>query len=202
MGDVHERDPDLPLEGLELELHLLAELEVECPEGLVQQKDRRMVDERAGEGDPLLLAAGQLPCPALAVARQANELECLVDSALFFGATDLLLAQAVAHILGNVHVREEGVVLEDRVDVPPIRGHPGDRPAGQDDLTGGRLLEARDHPERRRLAATGRAKEAVERAAGDAQVHPVDCRHVAELLRDTDDLDVRMTAVDRAGGGR
>jgi len=161
-----------------------------------------MVDQRAGEGDPLLLAAGQLPRPPLAVAGEANEVERLVDPSLLLGAADLLLAQAVADVLGHVHVREEGVMLEDGVDVAPVRRHAGDRPAGQDDLADGRLLEARDHPECRRLAATRRSKEAVERAAGDAQVHPVDRGHVPEALRDIDNLDVRMTAIDTARRGR
>ena len=57
MRDVHERDPDLALDVLELELHLFAELEVEGAERLVEQKDARMVDERPRQRDPLLLAA-------------------------------------------------------------------------------------------------------------------------------------------------
>ena len=57
VGHVHERDPDLALEGLELELHLLAQLEVEGAERLVEEEHGGPVDERAGERDALLLAA-------------------------------------------------------------------------------------------------------------------------------------------------
>ena len=48
------------LDPLQLELHLLAQLQVERAERLVEQQHLRPVDERAGERDPLLLAAGEL----------------------------------------------------------------------------------------------------------------------------------------------
>ena len=52
--------PDLALDLLELDLHLLAELEVEGAERLVEQQHLGPVDQRAGQGDPLPLAAGEL----------------------------------------------------------------------------------------------------------------------------------------------
>ena len=83
-------------------------------------------------------------------------------------------------------------MLEDRVDVALVRRDAGDRLAGEEDLALGRLLEAGDHPQGRRLAAAGRAEQAVERAAAAiVQRHPVDRDDVAEALRDVDDLDVR-----------
>ena len=50
----------LTLQALELQLHLLAELEVQCTQRLVQQQDLRLVDQTAGNGNTLLLAAGHL----------------------------------------------------------------------------------------------------------------------------------------------
>ena len=60
VGHVHERDPDLGLDALELDLELAAELEVERAERLVEEQHVGPVHERPGERDPLLLAAGQL----------------------------------------------------------------------------------------------------------------------------------------------
>ena len=57
---VDERDADLLLDPLELDLHLLAQLEVERAERLVEQQHLRAVDDRAGERDALALAAGEL----------------------------------------------------------------------------------------------------------------------------------------------
>ena len=57
---------------LELDLHLLAQLEVEGAERLVEEQHPGPVDERAGEGDALALAAGQLAGLAAVVALQAD----------------------------------------------------------------------------------------------------------------------------------
>ena len=81
MGHVDERDPDLALELLELDLHLVAELAVERAERLVEEQHRRVVDQGPGQGDPLLLAARQLPGPAPLVPGQPHELERLADAA-------------------------------------------------------------------------------------------------------------------------
>ena len=79
VGHVDERDPDLGLDALELDLELRAELEVEGAERLVEEQHVRPVHERAGERDPLLLAAGQLVRLALLVAGEVDELERLAD---------------------------------------------------------------------------------------------------------------------------
>ncbi len=77
----------------------------------------RAVDDRARERDALALAAGELDRLAVAVAAEPHHLEHLVDLALALGARDALHLQPVADVLGDGHVREERVVLEDRVDV-------------------------------------------------------------------------------------
>ena len=60
VGHVDERDPDLLLERLQLDLERLSQLRVERAQRLVQQQHRRVQDERPGERDPLLLAAREL----------------------------------------------------------------------------------------------------------------------------------------------
>ncbi len=206
MGHVDERDPDLTLERLQFELHLLAELEVEGSERLIEKEDGGAVDQGPGQSDPLLLPAGHLPGPSPLVSVEADQGQGLADSALLLLALHLPLAQAVAHVLGDVHVREQGVVLEDRVDVPLVGRHPGDRLAGQQDLARGRLLEAGDHAQGRGLAAAGRAEERVEGPGCDAQVHRIDRHDVSEPLRDVQDLDIRLGRSRRSGrspaGGR
>ena len=77
VGDEDERDPDLALDPLELDLHRLAQLEVEGGERLVEQQGARQVDERPGQGDALLLAAGQLGRAAAGELGEADDLEHL-----------------------------------------------------------------------------------------------------------------------------
>ena len=59
VGDVDEGDADLVLDALELDLHLLAELQVERAQRLVQQQHPRVHHQRPGQRDALLLAAGE-----------------------------------------------------------------------------------------------------------------------------------------------
>ena len=61
VGHQDKGNADVALQGLQLDLHFLAQLAVERRQGLVEQQHRRPVDEGAGQGDALLLTAGQLP---------------------------------------------------------------------------------------------------------------------------------------------
>ena len=56
---VDEGDAQVGLQVLELELHLLPQLEIECAERLVQQQHPGAVDQRAGQRHPLLLPAAR-----------------------------------------------------------------------------------------------------------------------------------------------
>src|SRR6185295_4232874 len=142
-----------------------------------------------GEGHALLLAAGHLPGAALAVALEANECERLGDPTLLVSLLDLALPQPITDVLGDIHVREQRVVLEDRVHVALVRRDARDGLAGEQDLAFGRLLETGDHPQRRRLAAARWAEQRIERATRDREIHRIDGGDRAEALGHADDLD-------------
>ena len=63
--------------GAQLQLHVLAELEVERREGLVEQQDLGLGRQRPGERRALDLAAGQLGRPARAETLEPDEREQL-----------------------------------------------------------------------------------------------------------------------------
>ena len=118
---VDERDPDLALDALELDLHPVPKLEVEGSERLVEQQHLQSVDDRPCERDPLPLAARELRRPAAAEPGQLHHLQRLADPFVTLRLAHLLDHQAVADVLRDGHVREECVVLEDRVHVPVVR---------------------------------------------------------------------------------
>ena len=60
VGDVDEGDAELALEALQLGAHLDAQERVERRQRLVEEQDRRIGDQRAGQRHALLLAAGEL----------------------------------------------------------------------------------------------------------------------------------------------
>ena len=98
--------------------------------------------------------------------------------------------QPEGDVLVDREVREEGVVLEDRVHVPLVRRQPGDVLALELDQARRRLLEPADHPQGRGLATAGRAEEAEELAVPDLEVDVIDGRRVTESLDDIDQTDV------------
>jgi hypothetical protein len=81
-------------------------------------------------------------------------------------------------------VREEGVALEHGVDVAFVRRKAGHVGIAQEDRSAGGLLEAADHPQRRRLAAARRAEQGEELAFRDPQAEVVDRDRLLEDLRD------------------
>jgi hypothetical protein len=143
VGHEQEGDADVTLDALELDLHLLAQLEVEGAQGLVEQQHPGAVDEGAGQRHPLPLAAGQLPRPPAAEAAEPDRVQRLLGPGLALGLAHALHHQAVGDVLRHRHVREERVVLEDRVHVAVERGVPGDVAAAEVHRAGRGLLESR-----------------------------------------------------------
>ena len=119
--DHDEGDADVALDPLELDLHRLAQLEVERAERLVEQQHLRVHDERAGERDALLHAARELRGLGLLAPGEAHQLERLVGLLVALLLADLALLEAVGDVVEHGHVREQRVGLEDRVDVALVR---------------------------------------------------------------------------------
>ena len=70
----------------------------------------------------------------------------------------------------------------------------GDVPLAQADLSLSGQIEPGDHPEQRRLAATGRTQKADHIAAVQVQVHIGDGGHMAELFGDVDQRKIKHGA--------
>ena len=89
--------------ALQLELHLLAQLQVERAERLVEQQHARPVDERARERDALALAARELDRLALrraSASRTSRSASLRARGAL--ALADALDHQPVGDVLGDV----------------------------------------------------------------------------------------------------
>ena len=122
VGDVDEGDPDVALDPLQLHLQALAELQVQRSERLVQQQDLRQVDERPGQRDPLLLAAGELVRPAVRLRREARHARAPPPRARSISRLgDLLAPKAEGDVLADAQVGEQGVALKDGVRGPLVR---------------------------------------------------------------------------------
>ena len=174
MGDEHEGDAHLALDGLQLDLHLFAQLGIERPERFIEQQHLRVVDQRPGQGHALPLATAELVGLAMPEAAQANRLEHLVGPRAPRRLAHLLHLQPVLHVLQHGHVRKQGVVLEHGVDIAIERCQPGDIATLQEDGACRRALEAGDHSQHGGLAAAGRAEQREELAFADAEIDRID----------------------------
>ena len=155
MGNEDEGDADLLLNVLELLLHLLAQLQVERAERLVEQQHARLVDERAGDGDALLLTAGELGHVAVGVVLKAYQTQHTHDLLRDNILRLLLDGQAEGDVVVDVHVREERVFLEYGVDLALVGRDVHDVLAVKEDLALGGLQEAAEDAQQRRFAAAG-----------------------------------------------
>ncbi len=148
-----------------------------------------MFTSARGERDALLLSARELARFAASKRSHLDHLERLADPPRGLVLVDTLLPEPVRDVLGNRHVREEGVVLEDRVHVPLVRWHALHVRTGDADVPLVGLLEAGQHPQRRRLAAPTRPEQGQELARLHLQAQRVNGHHRAEALGHVGELD-------------
>ena len=184
MRNEDEGDTQRPLQRLQFLLHLLAQLEVERTERLVEQQHLRLVDERAGERHALPLPTGKLARLTLAVGRQLHQFQCVFSRLNAFRLSDPLYHQAVCDVVEDIEVRKQRIVLEDGIDVAPVGRNSFSLLTEYVDMARSRLLETRDQAKAGRLAGARRAEHGEEFALPDLQVHRIDGLYRSEMARD------------------
>ena len=96
----------------------------------------------------------------------------MLDALLDLGLGNLPQLEPERHVLEDRHVRIERVVLEHHGDVAILRRQVVDHLAADRDVAGSDFLEARDHAQRRALAAAGRADQHDELVVRDVEMMP------------------------------
>ncbi|MPM45846.1 hypothetical protein SDC9_92538 [bioreactor metagenome] len=159
MGDIDKRNAEALLHVLQFNLHFLAELEVERAERFVEEEHLRFVDKRAGDGDALLLTAGELLDISPAVPLQVDELEHGLD--LFFdgGFIRTVDLQTEGDVVKHIQVRKQSIFLEYGVDLSQIRRRICDIHAVHLDTPGIRHDKSRNQAEHGCFAAAGWAEQ-------------------------------------------
>ena len=167
---------------------------VEVSGWLVAQQDRRVIDERAGDRDALLLAAREFVRKPLLLAGEPNEIEHLRHR----GVDDVALLadhlQRESDVLVHRLVGQQAEVLEHRADLAAqLRHAPTGQPVevatgdvdvacrgaflAQNELEKGRLPGARGANEEDEVAAFNLHGDVVKRGLGAARVDLADtCR--------------------------
>ena len=117
MGHENEGDSRGFLDFFQFLLHILAKLQVQRAQRLIQKKNLRFVDQRPGDCNTLLLTAGQAGDTAVGKAGQHNHVQHFIDLLLDLLFGQLSLPQGEGDVFKHIQVREQGVFLEDRIDV-------------------------------------------------------------------------------------
>ena len=152
---------------------------VEVAGRLVGEQQRRMVDEGAGDREPLLLAAGELVGEVRDLVGEADEAERVGDLPADLRARGADHLEGVGDVVVDVPAREQLEVLEDGADpaaqVRDLRvGELGDVAAGDQDLALGRIQLADQKLDQGRLAAAGRPDQEDELASVDPEADPLE----------------------------
>jgi len=153
---------------------------VEVASGFVGEKNLRVIDEGAGDGNALLFAAGEFGGAMAEAVREANALKGFADAGGAFGAIDFGEAEREFDVFFEGHAREEIEGLEDHADgVAAVAGEFDGREGGNvlaegEDGAGGGAVEPGDEVEQSGFAGAGGAEEGEEFVFGDGEGDFVD----------------------------
>ena len=158
-----EQDGGAAQVDIEEETHdLLRELVVEIPGRLVGDQDLGLVDQRARDGDPLLLSSRELAGEARHAVREPDAAQRLERDAFLPAVIESQDARQEGDVLEDRLPLDEAEVLEDHADRPAeerdlAARNQGDVPSVDQDLAGTRHVFAEDQLEQSRLAGSARA---------------------------------------------
>ncbi|MNB90144.1 hypothetical protein D3C75_371970 [compost metagenome] len=182
VGHVQRGDVELLLQLADFIAHAASKVGVEVTQRLIKQQHFRFEDQRAGQRHALLLAAGDLVDKAVFKALQIHHGQRFLHPGFGLCAGYAEHLQAVADVLAQRHVREQGVRLEHHADIALLNGTMGHVLAVDQDLPFGRFFQPRHQPQDRGFAAAGRAEQRHHLSLGDGEVNVVDDRVIAKAL--------------------
>jgi len=190
--DINESDAELILETDQFVLHILAQFQIEGTQRFVEQKYARFIDDGAGNRDALLLAAGKIVDAALLKALEVDELQGVFDLVVDIGLRLVFDLQSERNVLRHIHMREEGVVLKDHVQLALVGGKSRDVFSFEEDFAGIRSFKASEDSEGCRLAAAGRAEQGKELVFMDGKREVINDRFSSIGLRDMPKFNKRI----------
>ena len=158
------------LDLLELDLHILAQLEVKRAQRLIQKKNLRMVCQRTGNGDALLLATGQAIDIAVRKAIQIDHIQHVLHGRFDFLFTFAMDPHSKRHIVINIQMREQRILLENGVDLALVRWNIVDFLAIEKNIALVRMNEAADNPQGSGLSTSRRTKQGDKFASPDTEI--------------------------------
>ena len=141
VSDVNKRDPQLLLQTFQFQLHLSAQLQIQCSQRFIQQQHLRLIDHRSGNGNALLLSTGQLIRHPFSIPFQLYQTKGLLHSLCNLCLGNFSDLQSISYVVRHIHMRKQGIILEHRIDIPFVRLTVRNVLSFQDHLPGIRQLQ-------------------------------------------------------------
>ena len=189
VGHEHKGNAGGLLDLLQLLLHILAQLQIQGGQRLVQQQHLGLAHQSPGDGYPLLLPAGKAGDAAVLKAGEGNQGEHIPHLLLDFRFGHLLLPQGEGHVLKHVQMGEQGIALEHGVHVALVGGHIVDVLPHEDNVPLIGALKPADEPQGGCLAAAGGTQQGEKLIVIDVQTDVVQHYLAVKGLGDVFQLD-------------
>ena len=172
VGDVDRGDAERAQQAVELAAQPLAQRGIERGQRLIEQQHPRPWRDRARQSHALALPARELIDFPLLQSFDPGKRDEFLNPRIALRSAQSADFQAVADVVGDVHVGKQRIGLEHHADVAPLDRDLGHVLAVEAHAPAriGRL-QSGDDAQRRRLAATGRAEEHQGLAARDLKRH-------------------------------
>jgi hypothetical protein len=169
VGDVEGGETEVLAEAADFTAHLDTEAGVEIGKRLVQEKAAGLDYEGAGEGDALLLAAGELVDAAGGEGGEAHDCEDLGDFFRDFSARGFLFLEAEGYVSLDGEMGPEGLALEHHGGAAEVGRGAGDLGIADEDATCVGVDEAGYGAEECRFSTAAGAEEEAYFAGGDLE---------------------------------
>ena len=192
--DVDKGRAEVRLQLLQLDLHVLAQLEVEGAQRLVEQKQRRLEHQAACDSDPLFLPPGELVDALALRAGKADAFQHRFDAIRDDGAPNPSAREAVGDVLADRHHRKQREMLEYHVHRSPVRRHAKHRAATDANVTVVGREKSGDDAQQCRLAAARWTQDREKAAVGHRERQRVDGGVIAVALGDAIDFEILLHA--------
>ena len=201
MGDEDRGRAQPFLEAGDLRTHLHPQLGIQVRQRLVHQKRLGTAHDRAPHRHPLPLPTRQLVGLTVQKVNQIKRFRGLLHLLADLLARQFRQRQREGDVLAHRQMRVQGVRLEHHRDVTVLRRKVVDPAAVDQQVSGGDLVEAGDHVQRRRLPAPRRPHQDDELAVGNGDRQVPDRRHAVGMSLGhpiENDLSHRGHTVERA----
>ena len=106
------------MHGFQLQLHLFSHLQIQSSQRFIKEQDIRLIDDGAGDRNPLLLAARQCGYLPLLKPLKIYDLQHFLHLFIDHVLREFLQIQPESYVVIDIEMREQRVALEHRVDRP------------------------------------------------------------------------------------